>query len=109
MGGQMPQMMGMPQGVMMSPEMFQQLSQQGLLGQMQGHPQGIMVTPEMLQQMNQQGLGKMQGHPQGMIIDPTAGMTPEQKQQFIMQMQHLNSMKLNGNPSNFPPQQKKDE
>lgn len=70
MAGMNPQMMGMPSGgMMLSPEMLQQLQSQG------GMPPGIGMFP---------GVQGMQGVMGG---DPMAGLTAEQKQQLLMQMQ----------------------
>lgn len=113
-GGQMPQIISMPGmpgaggmgGMMLTPEMFQQLQQSG--GQSGQLPQGIML-PQGIGQLPQ-GLGQLpQNLPPGITMipgtDPMAGMTPEQKQQMMMQLQ----MKM-GFPPGMPPQQpKKDE
>jgi hypothetical protein len=101
--GQMPQIIGMPGmpggagGMVLTPEMFQQMQQQG--GQAGQLPQGIVLP---------QGMGQLpQNLPPGIMLaggDPFAGMTPEQKQQIMMQQ-----MKNMGFPSMPPQQQKKDE
>lgn len=100
--GQMPQIIGMPGmpggagGMVLTPEMFQQMQQGGQAGQL---PQGIVLP---------QGMGQLPPNlPPGIMVaggDPFAGMTPEQKQQIMMQQ-----MKSMGFPGMPPQQQKKDD
>lgn len=114
--GQMPQMISMPGmpggGMVLTPEMLQQLQQGGQLPQilpgLTQLPQGLTQIPGGMQLPQgiqlPQGMQLPQGLQAGMMLgggDPLAGLSPEQKQ-MMMQMQQL---KLGGFPPGISPQQ----